>query len=52
MGEDRLGPVAERPRKSGATLFILVQVQAGSPPAFAAPQLRLGEHFEAKAAAP
>jgi hypothetical protein len=32
MGNDRLGPVAEwRRRESGATLFILVQIQAGSP---------------------
>lgn len=31
IGNDRIGPVAEWPRGSGATLFILVQVQAGSP---------------------
>jgi hypothetical protein len=35
MGEDGRGPVAEkRRRESNASLFILVQVQAG-PPAFA-----------------
>jgi len=52
MGDDRPGPVAEWPRGGGASLFILVQIQAGSPPAFAAPQLRLGKRFAAKAAAP
>src|SRR5262252_7915516 len=32
MGNDRLGPVAEwRRREDGASSFILVQVQAGSP---------------------
>jgi hypothetical protein len=40
IGDDRIGPVAEWPRGSGASLFILVQIQAG-PPAFAALQLRL-----------
>jgi hypothetical protein len=35
IGDDRPGPVAESfPRESGASLFILVQIQAG-PPAFA-----------------
>jgi hypothetical protein len=35
MGEDGRGPVAEkRRRESSASLFILVQIQAG-PPAFA-----------------
>jgi len=36
IGDDRRGPVAESffPRESGASLFILVQIQAG-PPAFA-----------------
>jgi hypothetical protein len=32
MGNDPLGPVAEwRRREDGATSFILVQIQAGSP---------------------
>ena len=31
IGNDRIGPVAEWPRGSDATLLILVQVQAGSP---------------------
>ena len=52
MGNGGDGPVAEwRRRESGATLFILVQIQAGSP-AFAAPLLRLGKPEVAKAAAP
>jgi len=52
IGDDRIGPVAEmRRRGSSAMLFILVQIQAG-PPAFAAPQLRLGKPVVAKAAAP
>jgi len=34
MGDDRNGPVAEDPRKNGASFFILVQIQAG-PPRFA-----------------
>ncbi len=35
IGDDRRGPVAESfPRESGASLYILVQVQAG-PPRFA-----------------
>jgi hypothetical protein len=35
IGDDRRGPVAESfPRESGASLFILVQIQAG-PPRFA-----------------
>jgi hypothetical protein len=52
MSHDGLGPVAEwRRRESGATLFILVQIQAGSP-AFAASQLRLGKPAVAKAAPP
>jgi hypothetical protein len=34
IGDNRLGPVAEAQRESSASLFILVQVQAG-PPAFA-----------------
>ena len=33
--------------KSGESLFILVQIQAG-PPAFAAPQLRLGRPFRSE----
>jgi hypothetical protein len=52
MGNGGDGPVAEwRRRESGATLFILVQIQAGSP-AFAAPLLRLDEPEVAKAATP
>jgi len=52
IGNDAFGPVAEwRRRESGATLYILVQFQAGSP-AFAAPPLRLGEPIMAKAAPP
>jgi len=52
MGNDHLGPVAEwRRREDGASSFILVQVQAGSP-RFAAPLLRLGKPEVAKAAAP
>jgi hypothetical protein len=38
-------------RKSSASLFILVQIQAG-PPAFAAPQLRLGKPLSDEGAAP
>jgi hypothetical protein len=35
IGDDRRGPVAESfPRESGASFFILVQIQAG-PPRFA-----------------
>ena len=35
IGDDRSGPVAESfPRESGASLYILVQIQAG-PPLFA-----------------
>ena len=53
IGDHCSGPVAQQRRRgSGASLFILVQVQAGPPPAFAAPQLRLGKRFAAKAAAP
>jgi hypothetical protein len=37
-----------RQRENSASFFILVQIQAG-PPAFAAPQLRLGSHLQAKA---
>jgi hypothetical protein len=51
IGDDRIGPVAECPRRGGASLFILVQVQAG-PPAFAAPLLRLASQSLAKAAPP
>jgi hypothetical protein len=38
-------------RESNASLFILVQIQAG-PPAYAAPQLRLGKPLSDEGAAP
>jgi hypothetical protein len=52
IGDDPIGPVAECvDAKSSASLFILVQIQAG-PPAFAAAQLRLGKPGCTKAAPP
>jgi hypothetical protein len=51
IGNDLIGPVAEkRRRKSSASLFILVQIQAG-PPTFAASRPRLaGQPVAAKVA--
>src|SRR5215470_9531106 len=58
IGDDRGGPVAELPREGGATPFILVQIQAGSPTSAAAqlrlasqpsPRLRLGSLLQCSA---
>jgi len=52
ISHDRRGPVAESiPRESSASLYILVQIQAG-PPAFAAPQLRLSKPAKPEASGP